>query len=250
MDASDPATFAGLAALGAGAGFLSALFGIGGGVLIVPVLVYGAGVELAVATSTALMSMLVHPVLGVYQHNRRGAVDWRIGSLMAAGGALGVAIGLLLLTWLTDAVLKLLFALLLLAAAWRLVVRLPVGPPTQAGTWFLNALGLVAGVASRLFGIGGGLVTVPVLALAGTSMHVAVGSSLVPVFTNAVLASAMSLHAGIDWRPAVPITIGAVAAATFGTRVAHRLDPAPLRRLFAVALGLAAIYIAATSGVV
>lgn len=247
MDPRDPVTFAGLVLLGSGAGFLSTLFGIGGGVLVVPVLVYFAGVDFGTAASISLMSMMVHPLLGAYQHSRRGAVRWRLGSMLALGGGLGVLVGWVLATHLEVNVVKFLFALVLLGAAWRLMARLPEGQPSILGDSAMWCIGFVAGVPSRLFGIGGGLVTVPILALEGVPMHVAVGSSLVPVFTNAAVASALSLHAGVDWRPAIPITIGAVAAATYGTRLAHRLDARPLRNLFAAALALAALYIGTTS---
>ncbi len=247
MDATDPATFAALVGLGLGAGFLSTLFGIGGGVLAVPVLVYGMGVDFRVATATALMGMLLHPPLGVYQHARRGAVDWRLGVLLAAGGAVGVAAGIILEPHVPVPWLKLLFACVLLTAAWRLTAVLPALQPAAPTRAFVLALGLLAGLASRLFGIGGGLVTVPILALLGTAMHTAIGSSLVPIFTNAALASAVNLRAGVDWHPAVPLALGAVCAATFGTAAAHGLKADPLKRLFAAALTVAALYIGITS---
>ncbi len=242
-------TFAGLASLGMGAGFLSTLFGIGGGVLIVPALVYVAGVDFRVATAISLAAMLAHPPLGVWQHARRDAVDWRLGPLLAVGGLVGVAAGIVLAPNLPVPSLKLLFAVVMLGAAWRLVAHMPHDEARTPGTPLVVALGVVAGAASRLLGIGGGIISVPVLAIVGVSMHTAVGSSLVAVFTNAAIASAVSLSAGLDWRPAVPLAIGAVAAATFGTRAAHGLKARPLAQLFAAALALAAIYIAATSGV-
>ncbi|MES2153972.1 MAG: sulfite exporter TauE/SafE family protein [bacterium] len=250
MDPAQPSTFAGLVALGAGAGFLSTLFGIGGGVVIVPVLVYGLGVDFHVATATSLAAMLAHPPLGVYQHARRGAVDWRLAGLLVAGGAVGVPAGIVIEGHVGTSWLKFLFALIMVGAAWRLVAKPPRVHEEPHPALGVVALGVVAGAASRLFGIGGGLVSVPMLAFLGTRMHAAVGSSLVAVFTNAALASAVSLSKGLDWHPAVPIALGAVCAATFGTRAAHGLRAQPLARLFAAALTLAAIYVAATSGVV
>lgn len=247
METSDPATLSGLVALGAAAGFLSTLFGIGGGVLIVPVLVYVAGLDFPTATAVSLMAMLAHPPLGVYQHARRGAVNWRLALLLAVGGAVGVAAGIILAPHVPIPWLKLLFAVVMLAAAWRLVARPAATAPAAATASTLLALGVVAGLVSRLLGVGGGLVTVPVLVLLGNAVHTAVGSSLVAVFTNAALASAVSLQAGADWHPAAPIAFGAVCAATFGTRAAHRLDAKPLSRLFAAALTVAAIYIGVTS---
>jgi len=247
VDTSDAWTFAGLIGLGAGAGVLSTLFGIGGGILIVPGLVYVGHVGFGPATAISLMAMMAHPPVGVYQHARRGAVDWPLAIRLAAGGAVGVAAGILVIPHVPVPWLKLLFGLVLLGAAWRLVARLPATQPAPPGPLFVAALGGFAGFISRLLGVGGGLVTVPVMALGGTPMHTAVGSSLVPVFTNAVLASAVSLQGGAPWQPAIPIALGALGSVTLGTWAAHGLDARPLARLFAAALTVVALYIGGTS---
>jgi uncharacterized protein len=244
----DPALAALLALVGVAAGFLSALFGIGGGIVMVPLLHYGLGVPWHMATAYSLMAIAIMAPWAVYQHGARKAVDWRIGGYLALGGAVGVAAG----AWLEPRVpvpgLKLLFAGLMAFAAYRLVAR-PVGPRVEAhGTPFLVALGVACGVTAKLLGIGGGLISVPALALTGTAIHVAVGSSLVPVFTNGAAATAIGLAAGLDLWNGVPMAAGGLLGIPLGAAAAHAMPAAGLKRVFAAALVLAAVAIAATSG--
>lgn len=254
LAAVDWVAVAGLALTGVLVGVLSALFGIGGGILMVPVLHYIGGLPFATATALSLAAIAVQSPTGVWQHARRGAVDWRLAWPLVAGGAGGVALGILLQPHTPVPWLKVLLALLMGLAAWRLVARAPAPSqdPVRAGPGiaFALALGLLAGVVSKLLGIGGGLLTVPVLAMAGVPVHVAVGSSLVPVFSNAAFATAAALAGGLDWWPAVPLAVGALCGVPLGARAAHALDARGLSRVFAGGLVLAALYVGLTSGIV
>ncbi len=237
-----------LLVLGLAAGVISALFGVGGGLIVVPALHYLFGVDFRVATVLSLAAICLQSPFGVYQHAQRGAVSWRLGGWMAVGGAVGVAAGLWLQQRLSVAGLKLTMAVLMLFGAWRMVSA-PPQPRVEARSGAaVAAIGVVAGTASRLLGIGGGLLTVPLLALDGVPMHTAVGSSLVPVFTNSLLAAAVATAGGADVRPALWIGAGALAGSPLGVRLAHRLPAKQLKRAFAAGLTLAALYIGATSG--
>jgi uncharacterized protein len=240
----------GLLAAGALAGVLSALFGIGGGLVLVPVLHYLLGFGWVEATQLSLVAIMVQSPTGVWQHARRGAVDWRVAVPLCLAGLVGVVIGDALQPHVAVPWLKVLFATLMALAALRLALpRPPVAPGARRpGPVGLYALGLAAGIVAKLLGIGGGLVTVPVLALAGLPVHLAVGSSLVPVFTNAAFASAQAFAHGLDWLPAVPLAVGALAGVPFGAALAHSLKETGLRRVFAAGLVLAALYIGLTSG--
>ena len=242
----EPTTAILLAVVGGCAGFASTLFGVGGGILMVPMLAYGFGFGFVEATQVSLLAMAVPVPTGVWSHARRGTVDWGLGWRMAVGGAAGVAAGAWLQPRLPVAALKLAFAGLMVLAAVRMVRPLAPheGRPNAA---YVVGTGALAGVASKLFGIGGGLLTVPLLVLAGTPILVAVGSSLVPVFTNAAFASAQALGGGLDWTPAVPIAVGAVATMPLGTRLAHGAGSEALKRAFAALLALAALYVAWTA---
>ena len=240
---------AALLGIGLCAGYLSTLLGIGGGLVVVPFVHYGLGVPFVEATAISLLAMAMQTPFGLWTHHRRKAVDWRLGGWLALGGLGGVLVG----EWLQPQVpvpwLKLLFAGVMLLAAWRLWARLHEGEQ-EAWPWTLFVvLGFLAGVTSRLLGIGGGLVTVPMLVLLGVGIHTAVATSLFPVFTNALAASVGIVAGGqAKWWLAVPIALGALATAPLGTRTAHALDAERLRRTFAVAIALAALYVGGTSG--
>lgn len=241
----------GLLAAGALAGLLSALFGIGGGIVLVPVLHYLLGFGWVEATQLSLVAIMVQSPTGVWQHARRGAVDWRIATPLCLAGLLGVVIGDVLQPLVAVPWLKVLFAVLMGLAALRLAVPQPpvAADARPLGLAGLYLLGLAAGIVAKLLGIGGGLVTVPVLALTGLPVHLAIGSSLVPVFTNAAVASGQALAHGLAWLPTVPLALGALAGVPLGAHLAHSLKEHGLRRVFAAGLTLAALYIGITSGV-
>lgn len=244
----DALTLVLLALAGLGAGVLASLFGIGGGIVMVPVLHYGFAFTWAQATAVSLAAIALTAPLSVLAHARRGAVQWALAIPMAVGGLAGVAVG----QWLQPRVevpwLKLLFALLMGLAAWRLVQK-PSAPRWHTKhPVYLLSLGAVAGLISKLLGIGGGLLTVPALALTGTAIHVAVGSSLVPVFTNAAVATAHHVADRIELLAALPLAAGAVLGIPVGARLAHALPDKGLRRVFAGGLIAAGILVAATSG--
>jgi uncharacterized membrane protein YfcA len=245
----------GLLAAGGLAGVLSALFGIGGGIVLVPVLHYLLGFGWIEATQLSLVAIMVQSPTGVWQHARRAAVDWQVALPLALAGLVGVFLGAAVQPYMATAWLKVLFAVLMVLAALRLAVPQAKLAATDAaakarrlGPFGLYALGLFAGVVAKLLGIGGGLVTVPVLTLTGLPVHLAVGSSLVPVFTNAAIASGQAFAQGLAWLPAVPLALGALVGVPFGARMAHALKEQGLRRVFAGGLVVAALYIGLTSG--
>jgi len=239
-----------LLAAGLAAGALSGLFGIGGGIVMTPVLVYALGRPWEEAVALSLFAIALQSPLGVWQHRRRGAVDLRLALPIAVAGLLGVAFGDWLLPRTPVPWLKLAFALLMAFAAYRMVASVPAPRVDDAPMAALAGLGVAAGLASRLFGIGGGLLTVPVLVLMGTRTHVAVGSSLVPVFVAAAAATVVHLARGtLALLDGLVLAFGALAGVTGGVRLAHALPERGLRRVFAIALVVAAVYVAATSGV-
>jgi uncharacterized protein len=241
----------GLLAVGGLAGALSALLGIGGGIVMVPVLHYGFGFAWAEATQLSLVAIMIQSPLGLWQHARRLAVDWRIGTALALSGFLGVLVGDVLQPLIAVAWLKVLFAGLMLLAAFRLFARRPLEAPAARplGLPGLYVLGVFAGIVSKLLGIGGGLVTVPVLTLNGLTAHLAIGSSLVPVFTNAAIASGQAFAQGLSALPAIPLALGALGGVPFGARLAHSMKDQGLRRVFAAGLVAAALFVGLTSGV-
>ncbi len=232
---------------GLAAGFVSGLMGVGGGIVLTPVLHYGLKMSWSDAVATSLLVIAIQSPLGVYRHAKRGAVDWPTAGGLAAGGLLGVAIGDQILPYLPIGGLKLLFAAIMAAAAWRLTRRAPAPRTNRHPFWLLALVGLGAGILARLLGIGGGILTVPALGLMGVPVHLAVGSSLVPVFTNAAAASGANLARGLPWTTALWLAAGALPGTLFGVRAAHALPPAGLRRVVAIGLLVAAALMALDS---
>lgn len=234
-----------LAAAGLAAGFVSGLMGVGGGIIMTPVLHYLAGYTWPEAVALSLFVIAVQAPVGLWRHHGKGVVKMRMALPLVAGGIGGVALGIWLEPRVGVPALKIFFALLMAFAAYRLVKD---GIPRREGwrphTAILIIIGFAAGVVSRLLGVGGGILTVPVLALMGVSPHVAVGSSLVPVWTNAVAASAVNLAQDLPWQQAIPLAIGALAGAPIGVWAAHALDARRLRRVVAGGLVLVALLVA------
>ena len=252
-----------LAASGAFAGLLGGLFGIGGGVVVVPALyaVYGAmGVaeaeRIKLAVGTSLATIIVTSARSLAGHARSGRVDWGVLRRWApfiAGGALA---GAALARLIAAEALTLLFACgILLIAAQRLVfgrgvaragARLP-SVPVQA------SLAVGTGLASALMGIGGGVFGVLLLTAFGRSVHVAVATAAGFGLAIAVPGALGFVLAG-QGAPTPPGSLGYVHLAAFasvaafsaltapvGAKLAHRLPATALARAFAAYLALTGI---------
>ena len=229
---------------GFAAGVVSGLFGVGGGIVMVPVLHYALGLPFALSTQVSLLVIAVNTPLGLLrQHRGHGTVRWQHGALLALGGVAGVLLAAALRPYLSIATLKIFFALAALFAAYRMVRPVAVRPHEASALWLVPA-GVVAGAAAHWLGIGGGLLMVPALVFLGTSIHQAVATSLVAVWTNAAFSTLLDLpglvHHLLD---ALPLVLGAVFGIVLGVHLANR-SPAPgLKRGFAVFLGLMALYV-------
>ena len=231
--------------VGAIGGFLSGMFGVGGGIIMVPLLVWLIGLDQRHASATSLIAIIPSAVAGAIQYAVAGHLDIVVGLLIAAGGIAGSLVGTRLLKTLPLGWLRWLFIALLLVTAIRLLFEVPsrgsdivLTPSVVAG---LIVLGLVMGVASGLFGIGGGVIAVPVLiTLFGASDLLAKGTSLLAMIPTALTGSVANTRNGLV-RPLDGIIAGiAATAASFGgVAVAFLLTPQLASILFAVLLVIA-----------
>lgn len=130
MSPDELGQLAGLAILGVSAGFLAGLLGIGGGVLLVPALVLLFGFDQHVAQGTSLLLIIPSAVLGSYTHHRNGRLVLRDAAMLAAGGVIGAALGGVFALSIEDAMLRKLFAAVLLVSAVRILW--PRGRGTKA----------------------------------------------------------------------------------------------------------------------
>jgi hypothetical protein len=245
---------------------LGALGG-GGSILAVPVLVFFAGQSPTQAISTSLVVVGVASVIGAHGHWRSGTVRVATGLVFGLVGIAGSLAGSALNRRLDGDVLLLGFAALVLVAAWRMVVgcpscirsgetrpvseRRPHGSiTTRTGTRASNqapkiiAAGTAVGFLTGLFGVGGGFVIVPALALVlEFPMREAVGTSLLVIAVNTGIAIIARLGTGtIDWSTTTVFTAAAVAGVVAGRRLADQVDPASLQRAFAALLVAVAVY--------
>lgn len=258
-------------------GFLIGLslgtLGGGGSILAVPALVYGAGQDPRAATATSLLLVGSASLVGMDSHRRAGRVRVGIGVVFGLTGIGGSVAGSALNHRMDPDVLLLGFAGLVCVAAWRMLVGCPtctkVGEARDLGrhgrgsttTLVRQRLDrrtvvtvLVAGTAvgflTGLFGVGGGFVIVPALALGlKLPMPQAIGTSLLVIAINSAAALATRLATtSIDWRVTLPFTVAAVAGVLTGGSVAGGLAPERSLRWFAGLLVAVAAYTAIRAG--
>jgi hypothetical protein len=257
--------FAGAGALllslgaGVGVGALLGTLGAGGSVVTVPILVYLLGEDVSTAATTSLLIVGTTAASGAVAHLRAGTVRLRTGLALAALAAAGSAGGVALRALLPGRVFLLAFAgLLVLAAAllWRRpeagagTTRECVRDPDWRACGRLGATGLVVGLLTGLFGVGGGFVVVPALVVVlAFPPREAVGTSLVVVaLASATGLAASAARAPVDWAVALPFAAGGIAGATAGRRLGGRLPEALLRRGLAIALVALAVFLVLREG--
>ena len=231
---------AALLAVGAAGGLLSGAFGVGGGIIMVPLLMWFARMDQRRAAATSLVAIVPSAISGTIQYLVQGQVDVAAGLIVAVGGVAGSLIGTKLLRTLPLAWLRWLFIALLVLVAVRLFFEVPVrdaqlelSPLVIAA---LVALGLVMGIASGLFGIGGGVILVPVLiAFFGLGDLLAKGTSLLAMIPTSITGSFANLRAGMVRLGDGLIAGGAAVAASFGgVALAFLLPPRIAVILFAI----------------
>jgi uncharacterized protein len=250
--------------LGFAIGFALGALGGGGSILAVPALVYAAGQSATDATTTSLLVVAGASLFGLAGHLRAGRVRIGPGIVFGLVGIGGSILGTALNHRLDEDVLLAGFAVLILVAAWRMLVGCPsctrVGeqqavndlePRAGVGPGILTRIqvtprqllavalaGTAVGFLTGLFGVGGGFVIVPALTLAlGFNMPQAVGTSLLVVTVNALVALAARGGPGaVEWSVALPFTFAALLGVTAGVRAADRLPAQTLLNGFAALL--------------
>lgn len=250
---------------GAIVGFSLGLTGGGGSILAVPLLVYGLSMAPRVAVGTSLAAVGATALLGFAQKWRRGEVEVRVGLLFALAGVVGAPLGAAIGSRIPEALLLALFSGLMLVVAARMWVRAraeesargeardglgPEGPHAVSprGAAALAAVGLLTGVLSGLFGVGGGFVIVPALVFAGgVGIRRAIGTSLlvIALVSASGVASLLALGRPFDMGTTALFAAGGLAGTLAAGRLARRLSGPRLTRVFAVAVVLMAAFMIA-----
>lgn len=242
---------------GAGAGILAGLFGVGGGLIMVPALALVLAAQgvapqiyMQVAIGTSLAVIGATSISSARAHHRRGGVDWRVFARFAPGLAVGAVVGAFVADALSGDTLRRCVGVgALLVAARMLLSRKAVTADAgsiRAGAAELVASGGVIGVLSAVVGIGGGSLTVPYLSGRGLPVHRAVGTAAaagMPIAWAGALGFIVSgwevsgvpaPHLGyVSLSAFASIAVASVACAPIGARLAHALSPLLLKRTFA-----------------
>ena len=258
--------------LGGGVGFLSGLFGVGGGFLMTPLLIF-FGIPPAVAVSTEANQIVASSVSGVLAHMRRGNVDFKMGGILMAGGVIGSSLGVALFSFLQsigqiDLVIQLSYVVflgiigsLMLTESVRTIIRsrkpgavrgklhqhnwlhgLPLKMRFRRSKLYISAilplaLGAFVGILAAIMGVGGGFIMVPAMIyLLGMPTSVVVGTSLFQIiFVTANVTLLQSIQTQtVDFLLAGLLLFGAVIGAQFGSRTGALLRGEQLRGLLAL----------------
>lgn len=243
---SRPADNGRAVAVGLIAGFTAGLFGVGGGIVIVPALVAIAGFEQRRAHATSLAAIVVISVSGAIGYANAGEIDWSVAAAMTVGGLLGAPLGARLLDRVSERSLKLGFATLLALTAIRLLAG-DSGAESFAEVSTLalvgfGALGFLGGLTAGLMGVGGGIITVPVLTIiGGFPLVLAKGTSLAVIAPTALVGSLRNHRSGhVEISAAVMVGAGGVVSAAVASQFSLALDPRLSSILFAGLLLLTA----------
>ena len=233
--------------VGIAAGFLSGMFGVGGGILIVPGLVLVAKMDQRVAHGTSLAAVLPISASSLVSYWAHDHVDWRVGACLAVGALAGAVLGTKLLHVLPHRTLAIAFSGILVVTAIKLFLpftSLPVREVLTVGSIAaLVAIGVATGILAGLLGVGGGIVMVPAMmmllqmpsALAkGTSVAVIIPTSIMGTYRNR-----KSLN--VDFRAAAVLGLGGIFSAIAGGWISARMSDTVSNVLFATLLLVVAV---------
>jgi len=245
--------------LGLTVGVILALTGAGGGILAVPLLVFGAGLSMAEAGPIGLLAVGLAAALGAVMGLKNGTVRYKAALLIAAAGIICSPLGLWLAQRTPNRPLTIIFACVLMYVAFRVFKRsLPPSPASKAAVatkpppcvldaqrgklnwtapcaWALTVSGVVAGGLSGLLGVGGGFVMVPALQrytnLTAQSVLATSLAVIALVSMSGVAASSAAGH--LQWAIALPFSLGALVGMMCGRLIAARLAGPHLQKGFA-----------------
>lgn len=243
-------------ALGLVVGWLGGLFGIGGGLILVPVLLssfearhFAAANLLHLALGTSMATILFTSLASMRKHHQHGAVNWHVVRRITPGILLGAALGTTFAASVSPRYLAIFFALFVYFAAAQMLLDKRPHPSRQLpGIAGMTLFGTLTGSLSSLVSIGGGTLIVPFLVWCNLSLRHAIGTSAAIGFPVALGGTAGYIvtgwqdtlpapHLGYVYLPAMLwVALASIVSAPFGAKAAHRMKLGLLRKLFAVLL--------------
>jgi len=229
-------------AVGVTVGIVSALFGLGGGFVLVPILnILGVGIHQAVGTSSA--AVVFTALSSTVAYSRRGMIHYKTGVLLSIPAIVGAYIGAVMTTYVTPGELKVIFGVTLLFVAYRIYTK----ETAELGDLAVSEVkidyrlvpigGFFSGIASGLLGVGGGIINVPFLVWLGMPMHYAVAtSSFAIVFTSASSALKHYMLGNVELHWLLLLVPGLIIGAQLGARLAERVKASSLKKAFAIVM--------------
>ncbi|MDD3528843.1 MAG: sulfite exporter TauE/SafE family protein [Gallionellaceae bacterium] len=252
--------------LGLASGFIAGLLGVGGGLLLVPVLSwlyaaqgFPAGYNIHLALGTSLAVIVLTSIASLRAHHGHGAVRWEAVRRIAPGIVFGTLAGAIAAAWLPDTGLRWFFVAFLFYAATQMLLGFKASPHRELPGWpGMTLVGTVIGLVSSWVGIGGGTLSVPFLNWCNVRFQEAIGTSAAigfPIAVSGAVGYALSgqVAAGLPawslgfvYLPALAaIALMSMVTAPWGARLTHSLPVAGLKRIFAgllYLLGLRMLY--------
>lgn len=230
-----------VAMVGLAAGLLGGLFGVGGGILIVPALVLVLGFDQRLAHGTSLTAILPIAAASLVTYWANGNVDWWVAVWLSCGAIAGALVGTKLLQVVPKRALTIAFVGVMLATAVRLfLVAEAAGRETLtiAGASGLVAIGLLGGTLAGLLGVGGGIIMVPAMVmLFGVPSAVAKGTSVAVIIPTALMGTWRNrANRNTDLRVGTVIGVCGMLSAVAGSMIADRMSDAVSNALFALLL--------------
>lgn len=257
-------------AVGCVVGFFAGMFGIGGGILIVPVLIFSyeqSGIPWSVLThiaiGTSLFVIIFASLTSAYQHAKQRNVDWRSVFVLGFSSAVTALAATRLAAWSSGNHLRIVFALIVMVSAIKMLIESEAQAQkkleflSKPGIPGLMGVGLAAGIVAALAGVGGAVVTIPMMYyLLNMPLKLAIGTSSATIVITALFSVVGYILNGIgraglpewsfgfvDLQRGAALAVGTVVMARVGAYVSFKTHPFRLRKLFAVFVILVSIYI-------
>jgi len=244
--------FGGLLVAAIAIGAVASMVGIGGGIFLVPLLAFFYVGTTQEAVGTSLAAVVFNSLSSTVSYTRQRMVDFKLGLALMPTAALGGWLGAVATRYISSGALAVAFGVLLIyVAALMLLGKAPKDLAQRlrrgagdGGGWLFRALvGFLAGVAAGFFGIGGGIVMVPAMALLlGTDIVVAVATSLFVMGPSALIAAIQHfLQGNLNLLLALPLALGVLIGAQLGSWATTRVPQIRLRQLFGLVLLYSAV---------
>ncbi len=243
--------------LGGIAGFLAGLFGVGGGLILVPVLLFlfdaqhfASGHVMLLALGTSMAAILFTSFSSLLAHHRHSAVNWRVVRTITPGILIGTGLGASVAAYIPTHGLAIFFTLFVYSVAAQILLDFrPLAARQLPGAVGMTLAGMFTGCLSSLVSIGGGAIVVPFLVWCNVSLRNAIGTSAAIGFPVAVGGTIGYVVTGmnISWLPPyslgyvylpalVWIALASAITAPLGAKATHRMKTGLLRKLFALLL--------------